>query len=454
MFSDIAEFHTWYARRCRAHGYRVDRVPLEALDGWRTDPDTGNIVHRTGRFFTVEGLDIRNSGREVDSWQQPIIVQPEQGVLGILVKEFAGVLHFLLQVKMEPGNVNGLQLSPTVQATRSNFTGAHGGRSVPYLEYFTAPRSGRILSDVLQSEQASWFLAKRNRNMIVQVDGDVDVPLLDDFCWLDFEQIAQLLHEPNLVNMDARTVLAGAASWRDRSADLVADTFRGALARSWESAGIALHDTTHLLSWFTEAKNRCTLARQQIPLTKVDGWGLRDGALVHDQDQHFAVIGVSVEADSREVARWQQPMFEPRSQGVIAFLVRRIGGVLHALVQARVETGAFDAVEMAPTVQCQPDNYRGLPADRRPAFLSEVLDAPPERIRFDRVHSEEGGRFYHAQNRYLLVEVEDGFPLEVPDDYAWVTLRQLTDFVRYGNHLNVEARSLLTFAGFHKEDDE
>ncbi|MGW7361654.1 NDP-hexose 2,3-dehydratase family protein [Streptomyces sp. NPDC054802] len=451
MFSDIAEFRDWYAGRRRAHGYRVDRVPLDSLDGWRTDAESGNLVHRSGRFFSVEGLDVADSGREVDAWQQPIIVQPEQGVLGILVKEFAGVPHYLLQVKMEPGNVNGLQLSPTVQATRSNFTGAHGGRSVPYLEHFAAPRSGRILSDVLQSEQASWFLAKRNRNMIVQVDGDI--PLLEDFCWLDFEQIAELLREPNLVNMDTRTVLAGAASWRDRGADLVADTFRGALARSWAPGTVALHDTTQLLSWFTEAKNVCTLTRERIPLTKVARWSRRAGAIVHDRDQHFAVIGVSVDTDSREVAHWQQPMFEPRSQGVIAFLVRRIGGVLHVLMQARTETGAFDGVEMAPTVQCQPDSYPGVPEARRPRFLSEVLDAPAENIRFDRIHSEEGGRFYHAQNRYLLVEVEDSFPLRVPDDYAWITLRQLTDFVRYGNHLNVEARSLLTFAGFYKEDN-
>ncbi|MFD3762268.1 NDP-hexose 2,3-dehydratase family protein [Streptomyces sp. NPDC058622] len=458
MFSDIAEFHAWYADRCRAQPYRTWRVALDDLDGWFTDPTNGNLVHRTGRFFSVEGLDVTRSGRAVEEWQQPIILQPERGVLGILVKEFDGVPHCLLQVKMEPGNVNGFQLSPTVQATRSNFTGVHGGKAVPYLEHFVSPRSGRVLSDVFQSEQASWFLAKRNRNMIVQVASDADVPLLEDFCWLSFDQVATLLATPNLVNMDTRTVLAGAASGRllvGRDAlagDPAGDTFPGALARSWEDED-SLHATVELLSWFTEAKGRCTLAREVVPLSKIDGWSHRDGELVHDRDQHFSVIGVGVETSSREVAHWQQPMFEPRSRGVIAFLVRRVRGVLHLLVQARIETGAFDGVEMAPTVQCQPDNYSGLTQAHAPLFLDAVLAAPPERIRFDSVHSEEGGRFHHAQNRYLLIEVEEDFPLEVPENYTWITLRQLTEFVRYGNHLNVEARSLLTFLGFYKEDD-
>ncbi|MFH4268324.1 NDP-hexose 2,3-dehydratase family protein, partial [Acinetobacter baumannii] len=82
--------------------------------------------------------------------------------------------------KVEPGNCNGLQLSPTVQATRSNYTRVHQGRAVPYLEYFVDARKHRVIADVRQSEQGSWFFQKRNRNMIVDV-GDADVEVLEDF---------------------------------------------------------------------------------------------------------------------------------------------------------------------------------------------------------------------------------------------------------------------------------
>ncbi|MEV8504792.1 NDP-hexose 2,3-dehydratase family protein [Actinoplanes sp. NPDC051475] len=448
MFSHLSEFHAWLAQRRRANAYHVAEVPLDRLTNWYSDETTGNLLHRSGRFFSVQGLDVAGAGREVDAWQQPIIVQPEHGILGMLVKEFGGRPHFLVQAKMEPGNVNLVQVSPTVQATRSNYTGVHGGKAVPYLDYFVAPRGGRVLFDALQSEQASWFLAKRNRNMLVQTEEDV--PLLDDFCWLSADQIAALLHQDNLINMDTRTVLSGAVAVRRSASGGGGDDFRGALARSAAVGARAHHDFAELLSWFTEAKGHCTLTRRLIPLSSVRGWSRTDRVVQHDDGQHFTVLGVDVTATNREVGGWSQPMFAPRSEGVIAYLARRIDGVVHLLVQARVETGAFDRVEMAPTVQCQPENYRS--ATTRPLFLQEVLDAPAGRIRFEAVHSEEGGRFYHATSRYLIVEVGEDFPLDVPPRYAWLTVRQLMDFVRFGSHLNVEARSLLTFLGFYDTD--
>ena len=70
-------------------------------------------------------------------------------------------MYFLVQLKVEPGNINYIQLSPTIQATRSNFLAAHGGKSVPFLEYFRYGNKGeksKILVDQLQSEQGSRFL--------------------------------------------------------------------------------------------------------------------------------------------------------------------------------------------------------------------------------------------------------------------------------------------------------
>lgn len=436
------EFHEWLAERARAHEYQVTRVPLDDMPGWIVRPDTGNLVHASGRFYSIEGLRVDTDHRDDGRWAQPIIVQPEIGILGILVKEFDGVLHCLMQAKMEPGNINTLQLSPTVQATKSNYTRVHEGSAVPYLEYFTAPRRGRVLADALQSEQGSWFLRKRNRNIVVETDEDV--PLRDDFCWLTLKQLRELLLVDNLVNMDARTVLASIrlTAPPGRASAVREDSFRGALIRSLARPGGSLHSTAELLSWFTELKARHELHQTRLPLAQVRGWRRDNGAIAHESGRFFEVIGVDVRASSREVAHWAQPLVAPREKGVLACLTRRIDGVLHLLVQARTEAGTFDVVEMAPTVHCTPGNYTG--ERHRPPYLDDALNADPSRIRCDVVHSEEGGRLFHAENRYLIVEVDDGFPLETPDDYMWMTVRQLSDLVQYGNHLNVELRSLLT----------
>jgi dTDP-4-dehydro-6-deoxy-alpha-D-glucopyranose 2,3-dehydratase len=431
MFGDLLEFDSWFAHRRKMNEFAVEQVPLEQLAGWRFAAGSGNLVHATGRFFAVEGTAVETDHREVESWQQPIIRQPEIGILGILVKRFDGVPYCLMQAKMEPGNINVLQLSPTVQATRSNYTGVHRGSAVPYLEHFLAPTGGRLLFDALQSEQGAWFVAKRNRNMVVEVAGEVAAR--EDFCWLSFPQLHRLLLTDNVVNMDSRTVLAGLPPAPEHGPD---PTPPG-------GSGPALHSTARLLSWFTEMKSRYRLHRRPVPLAGVAGWAHVDGRIRHDSGRFFTVLGVDVSASSREVTAWSQPMIAPCGRGVVAFVGRYIDGVFHLLVHALTEAGTFDVVEMAPTVRCVPENYAALPPERRPLFLDYVLGADPGQIRLDVVQSEEGGRFYHAENRYLLVEAGDDFPVRVPEDYVWMTVAQLAGFVWYGNHVDVTARSLL-----------
>ncbi|HEY9369546.1 MAG TPA: NDP-hexose 2,3-dehydratase family protein [Streptomyces sp.] len=416
------EFAGWLAGRAAAHRFRVDRIPFAELDGWSFEPGTGNLVHRSGRFFTVEGLHVTLGEGPFPEWQQPIINQPEVGILGILAKEFDGVLHFLMQAKMEPGNPNLLQLSPTVQATRSNYTKVHRGADVKYLEHFVGADRGRVIADVLQSEHGAWFHRKANRNMIVETREEV--PLDPDFCWLTLGQIGELLRRDNVVNMDSRTVLACAPT-------------------AYPEEG-ALHSDTELLSWITSERSRHDLRVRRIPLAEVKDWVRGESAIEHVPPRYFEVMAVAVQAENREVTSWTQPLFHPLGLGVTAFVTRRFHGVPHVLAHARAEGGFLDTIELAPTVQCTPGNYAHLDPEQRPPFLDLVLGADPAHVRYEAVHSEEGGRFHHAESRYLIVEADETqAPAEPPPGYRWVTPGQLNSLVRHGHYVNVQARSLL-----------
>ncbi|MEI5527687.1 NDP-hexose 2,3-dehydratase family protein [Streptomyces brasiliscabiei] len=423
--SRTEDVHAWLAERRRANLFQVERIPFADLDEWRFEHGTGNLVHRSGRFFTVEGMHVvEHDGPHGDGprreWQQPVIRQPEVGILGILAKEFDGVLHFLMQAKMEPGNPNLLQLSPTVQATRSNYTRAHRGTDVKLIDHFVRPDPDRVIVDVLQSEQGSWFYRKSNRNMLVETVDDVPEP--DDFRWLTLGQIAELLHEDDMVNMNARTVLS-CVPYRDTS------------------PGAVLSDT-QLLSWFTGERSRRDVRVRRVPLDSVRGWKQGVEAIEHEDGRYFKVVAVSVRAGNREVVRWTQPLIEPVGTGVTAFLVREFDGVPHVLVHARAEGGFLDTVELAPTVQCAPADHAHLPPADRPRFLDEVLAAPPSRVRYEAIHSEEGGRFLNARSRYLLVDAAGEAP-GPPPGYTWATPAQLRSLTRHGHYLNVEARTLL-----------
>lgn len=430
------EFREWYARRVREDVAEVRRIPLAALSGWGAEPGTGNIVHDSGRFFSVEGLAAEDLEGALPGWDQPVVRQPEIGILGLVAKEFGGVLHFLMQAKNEPGNHNGVQLSPTVQATRSNYTRVHGGGSVPYVELFRQASRHRVLADSLQSEQGSWFLRKRNRNVVLEVTEDVEVR--EGFRWLTLGQIHRLLAEDDLVNMDARSVLACLPSaCRPSPCRSSARLLSGGAGE----AG-ALHRTVDLLSWLTDARARTGLSVRRVPLNGIRGWKRTEESVSHEDGRFFRVIGVDVRARGREVGQWTQPLIEPVARGVVAFLVTELGGVVHVLVNARAQPGLVDLVELAPTVQCVPSNY---PPGVRPPhlrFLDEVLGAPADRVRFDSLLSEEGGRFHHAVNRYVIVEWHGDHRIE-DEAFRWVALHQLDGLLRHGHYLNVEARSLV-----------
>ncbi|WP_017609336.1 NDP-hexose 2,3-dehydratase family protein [Nocardiopsis xinjiangensis] len=438
-YTSIDTFHEWWNRRLENAHVSVRKVPFSELDSWGFDPDTGNLQHSSGRFFSVEGLQVRGGA---SPWSQPVINQSEIGVLGILVKEINGVLHCLMQAKMEPGNVNMLQLSPTVQATRSNYTKVHRGTSTRYLEYFVGPQRGQVLVDVLQSEQGAWFWCKRNRNIVVLVTEDV--PLHEDYHWLSLEQVRSLARTDNLINMDARTVLSCMPFALPEEAEAVdSDPFRRALVRSYHYRGEGpesrpLHTVGDILSWFIEAKSGCDWSARLVPLKNVTGWRHTQDEIT--DDQHFRIIGVEVESVTREVQQWSQPLLQPYGQGRALFLARPINGILHLLVQAHEEPGLLDQVEMAPTVHLLPGADESVTLD---PFVRDALASDSVTVHYDQVLSEEGGRFHQALTRYQIMEVGDDVPTDVPPNYCWMTVRQLFDLLRHGHYLNIEARSLI-----------
>ncbi|XVQ84291.1 NDP-hexose 2,3-dehydratase family protein [Microbispora siamensis] len=418
------DIDAWLGEK-RRQPFETTVIPLEEMTGspgWHFASGTGNLLHSSGRFFTVEGLHITADHDESLQWRQPILVQRDIAILGIIAKEFDGVLHFLLQAKMEPGNVDMVQLSPTVQATPSNYTRAHRGRTARYVEYFNRPGRGRVLVDVLQSEQGAWFHHKRNRNVVIEVT-DEDVPVHPDFCWLTLGQINRLLRRPNILNMDTRTVL-------------------GCLPPAAPEPG-GIHTMTEILSWFTG--HRCRqLSTRLIPLDSVTGWRRGpDRIATVDGGGPFSIVGVQVRAHTREVPVWKQPLLAPHGTTLAGLVVRRIGGRLHALVRAEALPGYRDTVEFGPTVRFMPAGDPAATADRRPEFLDYVLSAPAHRVRYDVVQSEEGGRFLHAQTRYLVVEAGDDFASPVPADFAWISVEQLHALQRHSYYLGIEARTLL-----------
>lgn len=450
----LTSFIQWLTDQNKKTRVKVNKTLFSKLNDWAFNDAKGTLNHKTGRFFSIEGVRVHTNWGKLKCWEQPIINQPEVGFLGIITKEFDGVLHFLMQAKIEPGNLNNVQLSPTLQATKSNYTRVHNGKQPDYLDYFIHARPEQIMLDQLQSEQGARFLKKRNRNIIIKIDDNLEVR--HGFAWLTLGQIKKLMQIDNMVNMDSRTVLSGISFTNVFKDDFTGlpDTIRpyshspqgAAFLKSAQANNDSVHKLDEILSIITAFKSNLFLNITKVPLNDLKDWIVEDEEIYHIHKKHFRVIPVDVEIGNREVFNWQQPMIQPLENGICAFVCKEINGIIHFAVHAKVECGNHDIMEFAPTVQClltkENTNDDSIP------FLDYILNAPKEKIVFDTIQSEEGGRFYHEQNRNMLVLAGDELTVKLPAGYYWLSLNQLIYLLQFNNYINIQARSLIAAISF------
>lgn len=457
-FMTTTNILTWMKQQNDEVVSNIKQIPLTELRGWSYRDE--RIRHESGKFFSIDGIHIKTNYRNTPEWDQPIINQPEIGFLGFIVKKFNGVMHFLMQAKIEPGNLNIVQLSPTLQATRSNYTRVHGGKSPTYLEYFNGEKDVTVLVDQLQSEQGARFLHKRNRNIIVEVDENEEMEVKTGFIWVSLGQIKELLRYPNVVNMDSRTVISCIkfGSYSEHSLKLLSSVKNMTCIDSEKpdsylysvlSADNHLYDLQDIIQWMTSLKFKYELEVSPVGISDMEHWIYDGNTIRHEDGKYFDVMGVRVEIGNREVVSWDQPMVRSAQEGLMGFIVKKIDGIYHFLVQAKLESGNFDVVEMAPTVQCLTGNYRKGENEYTIPYLEQVLNAPKDKIWYSSYQSEEGGRFFQEQNLNIIVEVGDDFSIDVEENYCWMTLNQMLSFVTYNNYLNIAARSLLSAISFY-----
>lgn len=429
--------------------YRSDtlRVVIRKIDFlydgfWFYDEGTGMIRNKNDSFFKLSGYRESENGKNV--LEQTVIIQDEIGYLGIICKKINGVLHFLMQAKIEPGNVNTIQLSPTIQATRSNFTRRHGGKAPAYLDYFLRADRYPLILDQIQSEQSSRFYRKRNRNIMILVDEEIEV--LPSHMWMTLNQIKQLMTKDNLVNMDTRTVLSCIpfSEWVMDADDVAAvkPYFKDqALYASMFKTEVrqSFHRLFHQMN---NAKMFSDITGELIPLKELRDWEMTKTEIVCRKPADYKIICCDIEIEGREVQRWQQPLVEANGMMMLGLFTRVHKGVREFLVKLRHEPGCFDTVEWGPTVQLEPTN----PANRLDMVEQRfiALADSGKGILKDVILSEEGGRFYHEENRNLIIEIAADEELPLPYGYAWSDFRVLNRMLLFNNYLNIQLRNLLS----------
>ena len=219
IVSDIKPLNTtkeiisWYKSIIKKSKVKIKTIPLAKCNNWSFN-GKGQMVHRSGSFYKVEGVRVLKSfNREINfGWDQPMFTEPgyDGGILGLLKTNINKTPHYLINAKFEPGNYKFIQLSPTVQATFSNINRIHGGKSVKFIEYFTKTKKNncKIIFKQWVSEEGGRLKNKRNLGILAEYSGNKKIKISSDYKWVTLKQIKELILQNAMINPHLRTLVS------------------------------------------------------------------------------------------------------------------------------------------------------------------------------------------------------------------------------------------------------
>lgn len=443
---ETQDISSWLEHRRRTCDMSVEEIPWQSSREWKLD--VSRLRHRTGGFFSIAGYAVQTD--EQIRFSQPLIVQPEIGILGFLLRKDRGYSEILVQAKPEPGNVHLVQAAPSVQATESNYRRVHGGESTPYIEYFLGGMPVVTHSDSLQSEQGTRFLGKYNRNMLVEVTGQPDSPPVSSLYWAPVDRILGLLREDFMVNTDARSVLVS-SPWT------VLTSGGEPFGRGRDTDGLE-HDLWK--SW-SAPEDRTVLTDEEIERRlmkkrRTDPFEVREVGLDFDRDwvqgqkpylsdpgDRYRVRQFNVRTTEREVEHWDQPLVASTREGACILFGRSFNGILHFLFRPRAEIGFRECYQFGPSIQTEDG---GPDLDEDGARLDRLLEGAQAAARtvISCRQSDEGGRFYRSVSEYSIAVLDEDTEIPADDSLVWMSLGQIERFASKTGFMSNEARSLVS----------
>lgn len=147
--------------------------------------------------YEVKHILVNTKGREVASWDQPIIDSKNEGIVMIPCGYKNNIIHFLFKPTFEPGLINKVELNPHVVIEPGEII----NKKLP---------DGKIVVKVKQSEEGGRFFQDKNTFSIVKVG---EVKNIKDGFWLTLGEIRKLLDEEGWFTNESRSALSLLLPW-------------------------------------------------------------------------------------------------------------------------------------------------------------------------------------------------------------------------------------------------
>jgi len=409
---------SWLGNQKKKQFLKVEKIDLSKLNKWIYSKR--EIYHKSKKFFKIAGIRIKSNFYNKKHWDQPIIVQNEVGILGIIKNIKTN--KYLLQAKVEPGNINKIQISPTVQATKSNYSRIHGGKTIPFLKYFK--KKNKNFS--LQTEQAFRYYNKKNSNIITYVSKIIDLD--EKFRWFSKIEILNLLKKKNLINMDTLSVFSSFIKKKKND--------------------FPLHNQKKLINWKNSLNKKYFLKNKIISLGSIKNWKLTKKKIYHQTNNYFSVIGIKVKTNKREITEWSQPIIMGSKMAFVGYLIKKFKNTNHYLCRYILKPGSKMGTFTCSVNTSKLKNYeKSKDLTNFQKNLISKYFIRSKNILYNNILSDEGGRFYHSQIKYMACKLDKKQNIDLPDCYIWLSQNQIIDLINK-QKIDIEARLLFGIINF------
>ena len=105
---DLKKIYNWLKIQKKKQKITVKEKDLTNLIFWQYS--SKKIYHFSKKFFSILGLRVVSNFYKNKTWDQPIIHQNENGILGVIRRDIGRQPEYLMKANVEPGNINKLQI--------------------------------------------------------------------------------------------------------------------------------------------------------------------------------------------------------------------------------------------------------------------------------------------------------------------------------------------------------
>ena len=413
----------WLTKMKQKHLLDVNIINLNKINNWEFNKT--EIFHISKKFFKIVGIRVFSNFYK-DNWDQPIIIQDEVGILGII--KDPNTKKYLLQAKVEPGNINKLQLAPTVQATKSNYSGVHGGNKVPYIEHFLKLKN---IKKYNQSEQGFRYLQKFNSNILIT--NIKNIKKNEDFYWFSKNEIKKLIFKKNIINMDTLSI------------------FSSVLKKNKKDKPI--HNKRKIEKWLKILDKKFYMKIKIIKLDLLGDWLVKSKRIKHKNKKHFSIMGVNVKTTRREVNNWSQPIIQGKNLAFVGFIKTKIGDTDHYLCRYILKPGLKKSVIGCTINTSDISEYykKSYPNNIEKNLFNNFfkINKNNKKIVFDNILSDEGGRFYQCQVRCMVALINHKQLKTLSNNYIWLSYNQIVEMIKQ-RRVDIESRLLFACSNISK----